>query len=51
MQQPEEGIIAVGKIEEEVATAETEKRVDPIDHKVQIISSSRRRPQARPLYR
>lgn len=32
MQQPEEGIIAVGKIEEEVVAAETEKRVDPIDH-------------------
>ncbi|KAJ5527188.1 ABC multidrug transporter mdr1 [Penicillium frequentans] len=32
MQQPEEGIIAVGKIEEEVVAAETEKHVDPIDH-------------------
>lgn len=32
MQQPEEGIIAVGKIEEEIVAAETEKRVDPIDH-------------------
>lgn len=32
MQQPEEGVMAVGKAEQEIVAAESEKRADQIDH-------------------